>query len=205
MALRKIEVTNRLFLRVILTSKNEIDTYKIGFWYLYDLYFDLFQMTNQNLDESNQKLTFDEDITLHLENKWTFLKHLLWATRIDRFGIAIEEAQLKMLLVKILAENLDMELPITLEKLISHTTNTFSRVYHEYISVWMPRISDNSLFCRREPRNEYNEHAVAIVAIDHFKQEEVVGHIPLFISKKLNKFLGTWPDCKPVAKLQEQE
>ena len=98
-----------------------------------------------------------------------------------------------------------MELPITLEKLSSHTTNTFSRVYHEYISVWMPRISDNSLFCRREPRNEYNEHAVAIVAIDHFKQEEVVGHIPPFISKKLNKFLGTWPDCKPVAKLQEQE
>ena len=29
----------------------------------------------------------------------------------------------------------------------------------------------------------------AIVAIDHFKLEEVVGHVPLFLSKTLNKFL----------------
>ena len=50
---------------------------------------------------------FDEDITLHLQSKWTFLKHLLEAIRID-IGIVIEEAQLKMLLIKILAENIDM-------------------------------------------------------------------------------------------------
>ena len=71
------------------------------------LSFVLFQMTNRNLDESNWTLKFDEDITLHLQSKWTFLKHLLEAIRID-IGIVIEEAQLKMLLIKILAENIDM-------------------------------------------------------------------------------------------------
>ena len=91
---------------------------------------------------------------------------------LDSFGIAIEEAQLKMLLVKVLAKNIDMELPITLEEFPSHTINTFSRGYHEYMSVWMPQIGDDSLFCRRELSNEYNEYAVAIVAIDHFKREE---------------------------------
>ena len=91
---------------------------------------------------------------------------------LDSFGIAIEEAQLKMLLVKVLAKNIDMELPITLEEFSSHTINTFSRGYHEYMSVWMPQIGDDSLFCRRELSNEYNEYAVAIVAIDHFKREE---------------------------------
>ena len=41
------------------------------------------------------------------------------------------------------------------------------------MSVWMPQIGDDSLFCRRELSNEYDEYAEAIVAIDHFKLEEV--------------------------------
>ena len=114
------------------------------------------------MDESNRTLMFDEDITLHLQSKWTFLKHLLEAIRIDSFGIAIKEPQLKMLLVKILAENIDMGLSITLEEFSSYTSDTFSRGYHEYMSVWMPQIGDDSLFCRRELSNEYDEYAVAI-------------------------------------------
>ena len=94
-----------------------------------------------------------------------------------------------MLLVKILAENIDIELPITLEEFFSHNINTFSRGYHEYISVWMPQVGDNSLFCRRELGNKCDEYAAAIVAIDHFKREEVVGHVPLFLSKTFIKFL----------------
>ena len=104
-----------------------------------------------------------------------------------------------MLLVKILAENIDMELPITLEEFSSHTINTFSRGYHEYMSVCMSQIGDDSLFCRRELSNEYDEYAVALVAIDHFKREEVFGHVPLFLSKTLNKFIplpGSYPSCK---------
>ena len=82
-----------------------------------------------------------------------------------------------------------MELPITSGEFASHTIKTFLRGYHEYMSVWMPQIGDNSLFCRRELSNEYDEYAVAIVAIDHFKRKEFVGHVPLFLSKTLNKFL----------------
>ena len=41
------------------------------------------------------------------------------------FGIAIEEPQVKMLSVKILAENIDMELPITLEEFYSQHTFTW--------------------------------------------------------------------------------
>ena len=57
------------------------------------------------------------------------------------FGIAIEETHLKMLLVKILAENIDMKLPITLGEFSSHTINTFSSGYREYISVWTVTIT----------------------------------------------------------------
>ena len=75
--------------------------------------------------------------------------------RIDRdsFGIAIEDAQVKLLLVKIL-ENIDMEVSITFSL---HTINT--RGYHEYMSVWMPQIGVDSLLCRRELGNEYDECA----------------------------------------------
>ena len=94
-----------------------------------------------------------------------------------------------MLLVKILAGNINIELLITLEEFSSHTINTFSRGYHEYMSVWMPQIGGDSLFCRRQLSNEYEEYAAAIVATDHFKREEVVKHVLLFISKTLNNFL----------------
>ena len=73
-----------------------------------------------------------------------------------------------MLLGKILAENIDMKFPITLKEFSSHTINTFSRDYHEYISVWMPQVGDGSLFRSRELSNEYDESAVAIATIDHF-------------------------------------
>ena len=100
-----------------------------------------------------------------------------------------------MLLVNILAENIDMELPITLEEFSSYTINTFSRGYHDNMSVWMPQIGDDSIFCWTELSNEY-EYAVVIVAIDHFKREEVVGHVPLFLSKKFLCFPGSYGTCK---------
>ena len=86
-----------------------------------------------------------------------------------------------------------------MEEFFSLIINTFSHGYHEYMSVWMPHIGDDSLFCRRELSNEYDKYAAAIVAIDHFKREKVVGHVPLFLSKTLNKFLrlpGSYASCK---------
>ena len=84
-----------------------------------------------------------------------------------------------------------MELPITFEEFCSHTIN----------SVWMPQIGDNSLFRKRELINKYDQYAAAIVAIDHFKPEEVVGHVPLFLNKTLSKFLrlpGSYAGCKVI-------
>ena len=104
-----------------------------------------------------------------------------------------------MLLVKILAGNTNMELPIKLAEFSSHAIITHLRGYQEYMSVWMSHIGDDSWFCRREISNEYDEYSPAIVAIDHFKREEVVGHAFLFISKTWNKCLhlpGSYASCK---------
>ena len=63
----------------------------------------------------------------------------------------------------------------------------------------MTQIGDYSLFCRRELSNECDKYATAIVAIDHIKREEVVGHMPFFLRKTLNKFLrlpGSYASCK---------
>ena len=96
-----------------------------------------------------------------------------------------------------------MELPITLEEFSPHTINTFPRGYHEHMSVWMPQIDDDSLFCRREPCNEYDEYAAAIVATGHLKREEVVGHVPLFLRPLTRSF--ACPDRIRVAKFQEKD
>ena len=120
-----------------------------------------------------------EDIALHLQSKCTFFKHLIEAIKIDSFEIAIEEAQLKLLLGMILAGNIGM-------------------------SVWMLQIGGNSLFYRRELSNEYDKYAAVIVSIDHFKQGKVVGKLSLFLSKTLNKFL-LLSYLMRVENLQEQE
>ena len=71
------------------------------------------------------------------------------------------------------------------------------------MSVWMPQIGEDPLLCGRELSNECDEYAVAIVAIDRFKREVVVGHVPLFLSKTLSSF--ACPDRTRAAKLEEQE
>ena len=47
--------------------------------------------------------------------------------------------------------------------------------------------------------NEYDEYVAAIAAIDNFKREEVVRHVPFFLSKTLKKFLRlhrSYASCK---------
>ena len=60
----------------------------------------------------------------------------------------------------------------------------------------MPQIGDDSLFCRREFSNEYDEHASAIAVIDHFKREEVVEHAPLFLRRTFFGLPGWYERCK---------
>ena len=59
-----------------------------------------------------------------------------------------------MLLVKLLAYDIDLELPITVEEFSSHTISTFSRGCHEYMPVWVPQIGDDLLFRGRELSNK---------------------------------------------------
>ena len=94
---------------------------------------------------------------------------------------------MKKLSVKVLSENIDMELPITLEECSSHTINRFSRGYHEHMLVWVAQIDDDSLFCRRDPCNEYDEYATAIV-------------VPLFLRRLTSSF--ACPDRMRVATFQ---
>ena len=85
------------------------------------------------------------------------------------------------------------------KNLFTYYQYIYTRLSYKYMSVWMSQIGDSSLFCRRELSNEYDEYAAAIVAIYHFKREEVVGHVPLFVSKTLKKFLrlaGSYASCK---------
>ena len=72
------------------------------------------------------------------------------------------------------------------------------------MSVSMPQIGADFLFCKRELSNEYDEHAAAINDFDHYKREEVFGHVPLFFSKTL-KSSFTFPDRMRVANIQKQE
>ena len=51
----------------------------------------------------------------------------------------------------------------------------------------MRQVGNNYLFCWRKLINEYDKYTIAIVTIDHFKQEEFVGYVPLFLNKTLNK------------------
>ena len=44
--------------------------------------------------------------------------------------------------------------------------------------------------------NEYDEYASAIVVIDHFKREELVGHTPLFLSRTFFCLPGWYERCK---------
>ena len=71
------------------------------------------------------------------------------------------------------------------------------------MSVWMPQIDDDSLFSGREPCNEYDEYAAAIVATGHLKREQVVGHAPLFLRRLTSSF--ACPDRIRVAKFQEED
>ena len=60
---------------------------------------------------------------------------------------------------------------------------SFVRGHHIYCHTWTPAIGE-FLFLRREPDNEVNNYAVAVI-----KDGEVVGHIPDAITRVMSQFL----------------
>ena len=61
--------------------------------------------------------------------------------------------------------------------------------YHAYMKIWESLLGE-CLKCVREPTNEVDKHAVAVVCIDSLSKEVVVEHVPKFISMIISMFLS---------------
>ena len=86
-------------------------------------------------------------------------------------------------------EMYEMEIPIIIDKdLVTYEYDSFARGFHVYMDIWNPVIGE-ILKCKREPTNEVNKHAVAIMCSDSLGKESVVGQIPHNISKFSSMFL----------------
>ena len=82
----------------------------------------------------------------------------------------------------------EMEIPILIDKdLVTCECDSFARGFHVYMDIWNPVIG-KILKCKRQPTNEVDKHAVAIMSSDSLGKESVVGHIPHNISKFSSMF-----------------
>ena len=83
-------------------------------------------------------------------------------------------------------EMYEMEILIIIDKdLVTYEYDSFARGFHVYMDIWNLVV----LKCKREPTNEVDKHAVAIMCSDTLGKETVVGHIPHNISKFSSMFL----------------
>ena len=71
--------------------------------------------------------------------------------------------------------------------------DSYVRGYHAYMNIWELLLGD-CLKCVKEPTNQVDKHAVAVVRINYLSEEIVVGHVPMFISMIASMFL-TLPGC----------
>ena len=71
--------------------------------------------------------------------------------------------------------------------------DSYVRGYHAYMNIWEPLLGE-CLKCVKEPTNEFDKHAVAVVCIDSLSKEAVVGHVPKFIFMIVSMFLSL-PGC----------
>ena len=71
--------------------------------------------------------------------------------------------------------------------------DSYVRDYHGYINIWEP-LPGECLKRVKEPTNEVDKHAIAVVRINSLSKEVVVGHVPKFISMIVSMFLSL-PGC----------
>ena len=67
--------------------------------------------------------------------------------------------------------------------------DSYVRGYHAYMNIWKPLLGE-CLKCVKEPTNEGDKHAVAVVRINSLGKEVVVEHMPKFISMIASMFLS---------------
>ena len=84
-----------------------------------------------------------------------------------------------------MTDNIDEPLPIVIDKANSFSFNSFARGYHTYIKIWNP--VDGAVFVCTwgETDNPHDNYAVSIIRIWN-----VVGHVPLGLSKIFSNFLS---------------
>ena len=88
----------------------------------------------------------------------------------------------------------DITIPIWVMKDSStFQCNSFVRGYHVYMNVWETLVGE-CLKSRKEPTIEMDKTAVALIRINSYNEEMLVGHVPLNISKIVFMFLSL-PHC----------
>ena len=90
------------------------------------------------------------------------------------------------------------EIPIPLlirNDSLSFTYINVLRGYHVYMKVWCP-ILDECLFGKKKTTNGVDKNAVAVICLNSCGRNEVVGHMPQNISKKVPLYLCL-PHCLP--------
>ena len=65
--------------------------------------------------------------------------------------------------------------------------------FESYLNIWEPLLGE-CLRCAKEPENEADKHAVAVVRINSRNEEVVVGHVPKLISMVVSMYLSL-PRC----------
>ena len=71
--------------------------------------------------------------------------------------------------------------------------DNFVRGYHVYMNIWEPLVGE-CLNSRKEPTNEMDKTAVAVIRINSYSEDVVVGHVPKNMSMIVFMFLSL-PHC----------
>ena len=88
----------------------------------------------------------------------------------------------------------DVAIPVwVMEDSSTFQCDSFVRGYHVYVNIWEPLVGE-CLKSRKEPTNEMDKTAVAVICINSYSEEVVVGHVPKNMSKILFMFLSL-PHC----------
>ena len=86
--------------------------------------------------------------------------------------------------------NMDIAIPVWVVKGSStFQCDSFVRGYLLYMSIWDPLVGE-CLKCRKEPTNEMDKTAVAVIRINSYSEDVVAGHVPKNMSKIVFMFLS---------------
>ena len=73
----------------------------------------------------------------------------------------------------------DVAIPIWVMKDSStFQCDSFVRGYHVYMNIWKPLVVGECLKSRKDPTNKMDKTAVAVIRINSYREETVVGHVP---------------------------